>query len=278
ANVFLSLDKSTVLQEARAFHETPINPRKCRLILSKIAFLLYQSEPFGTKEATETFFAITKLFQNPDVSLRQMVYLVIKEMSQISEDAMILTNSITKDMNAKQEVVYRSNAIRALCKITDSTMLQSIERFLKQAIVDRNPSVSSAAMVSALHLFSSNKEIVKRWASEVQEALTGKGGPTAQFHALCLLYQIRQHDRMAVIKVVQNYGKGQLRSSYAQCMLVRYTAKVMDEEELGSGARTLYDQLESLLRHKSDMVVYEAARAICNLKDVTMKELFPAVS
>jgi coatomer protein complex subunit gamma len=33
-------------------------------------------------------------------------------------------------------------------------MLQSIERFLKQAIVDRNPSVSSAALVSSHHLFN----------------------------------------------------------------------------------------------------------------------------
>jgi coatomer protein complex subunit gamma len=69
SGVFFALDKSTVLQEARAFNETPINPRKCRLILTKIAYLLYQSEHFQTKEATETFFSITKLFQSPDVCI-----------------------------------------------------------------------------------------------------------------------------------------------------------------------------------------------------------------
>lgn len=37
------------------------------MILTKIAYLLYQSEAFATKEATETFFSITKLFQSPDV-------------------------------------------------------------------------------------------------------------------------------------------------------------------------------------------------------------------
>ena len=31
-----------------------------------------------------------------------------------------------------------------------NTMVQAIERYMKQAIVDRNPSVSSAALVSAL--------------------------------------------------------------------------------------------------------------------------------
>jgi coatomer protein complex subunit gamma len=42
-------------------------------------------------------------------------------------------------------------------------MMQGIERFLKQSIVDRNPAVASAALVSAIHLFNLNKEVVKRW-------------------------------------------------------------------------------------------------------------------
>ena len=33
--------------------------------------------------------------------------------------------------------MYRASAIRALCTITDATMLQAIERYMKQAIVDR---------------------------------------------------------------------------------------------------------------------------------------------
>ena len=74
--------------------------------------------------------------------------------------------SLTKDMTGKEDQ-YRGSAIRALCVITDvrfkinlllecnisssqNTMVQAIERYMKQAIVDRNPSVSSAALVSAL--------------------------------------------------------------------------------------------------------------------------------
>ncbi|KAJ3117113.1 coatomer subunit gamma [Phlyctochytrium bullatum] len=185
----------------------------------------------------------------------------------------MVTSSLTKDMNAKSDVVYRANAIRALCKITESSMLAAIERFLKQAIVDKNPSVASAALVSSHHIFNMNKEVVRRWANEVQEAINSKGVIT-QYHALGLLYQIRQHDRMAVIKLVQNYSRGALRSNYAYCMLIRYAAKIMDEED----NRSMYEALESWLRHRNDMVVYEAARAICNLKNVTSKEVFPAVS
>lgn len=67
-----------------------------------------------------------------------------------------------------KEDLYRAAAIRALCSITDSTMLQAIERYMKQAIVDKNPAVSSAALVSALHLSSSAPDLVRRWANEAQ--------------------------------------------------------------------------------------------------------------
>lgn len=40
----------------------------------------------------------------------------------------------------------------------------------------------------------------------------------------------------------------------------------------------MYELLEGWLRHKSDMVNYEAARAICNMRDVTAKELYPAIA
>ncbi len=45
-----------------------------------------------------------------------------------------------------------------------------IERYLKQAIVDKSPVVASAALVSAQHLLAGNTEIVKRWVNEIQEA------------------------------------------------------------------------------------------------------------
>lgn len=52
-------------------------------------------------------------------ALRQMVYLVIKELSTIAEDVIMVTSSIMKDMQPNLEVIYRPNAIRALCRIID---------------------------------------------------------------------------------------------------------------------------------------------------------------
>ena len=46
----------------------------------------------NSTEATEVFFATTKLFQSNDVSLRRLVYLAIKEMSKIADDVIIVTS------------------------------------------------------------------------------------------------------------------------------------------------------------------------------------------
>lgn len=43
-----------------------------------------------------------------------MVYLVVKELSTIAEDVIMVTSSIMKDMQPNLEVVYRPNAIELL--------------------------------------------------------------------------------------------------------------------------------------------------------------------
>lgn len=48
-----------------------------------------------------------------------MVYLVIKELSNTAEDVIMVTSSIMKDTAMGSDVVYRANAIRALCRIID---------------------------------------------------------------------------------------------------------------------------------------------------------------
>jgi coatomer protein complex subunit gamma len=146
-------------------------------------------------------------------------------------------------------------------------MVQGVERFFKAAIVDRTPSISSAALVSSYHLFPFAKDVVKRWVNEAQEAANAKssasffsssttsylgfGGTTttisgyqpmpstsyiAQYHALGLLYLIRRQDRMAVTKMIQQLGGGKpgsattLKNPMALSMLIRYAAKVAEED------------------------------------------------
>ena len=92
----------------------------CALVLmSYLSFgILSQGTQLNSTEATETFFAVTKLFQSKDVTLRRLVYLAIKEMSRIADDVIIVTSSLTKDMTGKEDQ-YRASAIRALCTVID---------------------------------------------------------------------------------------------------------------------------------------------------------------
>lgn len=48
-----------------------------------------------------------------------MVYLVIKELASTAEDVIMVTSSIMKDTAVGSDVLYRANAIRALCRIID---------------------------------------------------------------------------------------------------------------------------------------------------------------
>ncbi|ALC45581.1 gammaCop [Drosophila busckii] len=278
-NAYQNLEKTSVLQETRTFNETPVNARKCIHILTKILYLINQGEVLVPREATDCFFAMTKLFQSKDVVLRRMVYLGIKELSSIAEDVIIVTSSLTKDMTGKEDL-YRAAAIRALCSITDNTMLQAVERYMKQCIVDKNAAVSCAALVSSLRLAYTAGDVVKRWANEAQEALNSDN-VMVQYHALGLLYHIRKSDRLAVSKLVNKLTRNAMKSPYAVCMLIRIACKLIEEEDIPAeelADSPLYTFIESCLRHKSEMVIYEAAHAIVNLKNTNPRMLSPAFS
>ncbi|OAQ68640.1 coatomer subunit gamma [Pochonia chlamydosporia 170] len=292
----VKVDRTQVFQEARIFNEGTIQPRRCRILLTKIALLLYTGEKFPTNEATTLFFGISKLFQNKDASLRQMVHLVIKELANSAEDIIMVTSTIMKDTGGGSDAIFRPNAIRALCRIIDATTVQSIERVMKTAIVDKNPSVSSAALVSSYHLLPIAKEVVRRWQSETQEAAAStksSGGfslgfssssgqmpmnnsTMTQYHAIGLLYQMRMHDRMALVKMVQQFGAaGAVKNPAATVMLVRLASQLAEED--ASLRKPMMQLLDGWLRHKSEMVNFEAAKAICDMRDVTDNEVAQAV-
>ena len=278
---YQGLEKATVLQECRVFHDASVvtqNPRMCCLLITKMLFLLVRGELFTSSELTDVFFGVTKLFQSEDVNLRRMTYLFIKEVAETCnpDDVIIVNQSLSRDMTTGEDL-YRANSMRVLAKIIDGAMLGAIERYLKQAIVDRNAFVASSALMSGLRLFNSCSDIVKRWVNEVQEAVNSSSD-MVQYHALCLLYMIKSHDRLAVSKIVEQLSKGSLRSPLATCLLIRYTSNLLHEQANATNARAAYSFLESCLRHKNEMVIFEAAKTICNLPGVAANEMNPAVT
>uniref|UniRef100_H3G9Z1 Coatomer subunit gamma n=1 Tax=Phytophthora ramorum TaxID=164328 RepID=H3G9Z1_PHYRM len=267
---FQGLDKATVLQETKIFSDANTvtrHPKKCCQLITKLLHILTQGEPFTSAETTAVFFGVTKLFQSKDANLRRMMYLFIKEV-------IIVTQSLTKDMSSDVDL-YRANAIRVLCRIIDGSMLNAIERYIKQAIVDRNALVASSALVSGIHLIKNNPEIVRRWVNEVQEAVNSTND-MVQYHGVSLLYQIRQHDKLAVSKFITQLQKTNLRSSLATCLLIRYTAALLRDNANGQDAAPLYAFLQKMLRQKNEMVIYEVAKALCALP-VDARDLTQAI-
>jgi len=72
-------------------------------------------EPVGTFPTLTLYVKSYRL----QAALRQMVYLAIKELASSAENMIMVTSSIMKDIQPNLEVIYRPNAIRALCRVID---------------------------------------------------------------------------------------------------------------------------------------------------------------
>ncbi|GKB23069.1 coatomer subunit gamma-2, partial [Tanacetum coccineum] len=94
-----------------------------------------------------------------------------------------------------------------------------------------------------------------------------------------IICMIRQNDRLAVRKLVTTLTRGTVRLPLAQFLLLRYTSLVIRESGMNtqSTERAFYDFMEGCLRHKSEMVIFEAARAITELNGVSSREPTPAI-
>lgn len=277
----------TVFQEcSQQFDALPIDAKKCRQLLAKLLRLMYHGVQFPSQESTKLFFSILKLFQHKDSSLRQLVYLAIKELSATLENILMVTSSIMKDIQLG-DLIYKPNAIRTLSKVLDGLTASSAERLFRNCLVDKNPIVSSAALISSYNLLPVAKDVVKRFSNETMETINSyKQFPSNQFqlheyygsstsnlpsnsymyqyHALGLLYQLKSHDKMSMMKLITSLNEGlSLKNSLALIQLVRYINRVLEDDP--SLMSHLYPILHGLLGHSSEMVELEACKTLTNL-------------
>lgn len=90
------------------------------------------------------------------------------------------------------------------------------------------------------------------------------------YHALALVASIRRNDRLSTVKLIQKLilGRTNTSSPYTVCLLIRYAAKLADEDP--GNFEPYINFIMFSLSHRSEIVVYEAAHAIINMK-VQMK-------
>lgn len=259
---------TSVLHETRAFHETPVDAPKCSRLITELIYLLGQGSTIGETEQNDLFFAFMKLFQSQNSRLRRMVFLLLKDMSEGASSVFMVTNSLSKDMQSKNDC-YRANAIR-VSSILDTGTVAQIERYLKAAVVDKSPFVATAALACGSALINTNPEMIRRWVNEVGEALGSKHA-MVQFHGLGLMHELKKQDRLALQKLICGLASGQqggpvgTRSPQVECLLVEYATRMILTENDSHVIRVLLTFLDSSLRNRSEAVNFEAARALCLL-------------
>jgi coatomer subunit gamma len=272
---FTNINKTTLVLDSRVFNETPLSSKRSHPVLSKLLFVLYNGETFTTNDATTIFFNVIKIFQSKELALRRLMYVVLKEISCYAQDIMMATSSLIQDINnsAKLDATMRGDALRALGKIVDPSMVSSIERILKQAMLDKNSSTVSASLVTCIHLFLVNRDVVRRWASDVQQVLASLPRTSiAQYHALGLLCMMKQGDRVSIVKILESINALPC-GPFATCLFLR-----LYNQSLSTG-QPKYD-LKGYLRGKGkmEMVSLEAARVICENPDLYEADIPYAVS
>lgn len=96
------------------------------------------------------------------------------------------------------------------------------------------------------------------------------------YHALGVVAGSRRNDKLSTVKLVTRLAKTPVKSPYAICLLIRLAAQLVEDDD-SDASQPYIDFIECCLRHKSEMVIYEAAHAIVNLRKTT-RDLAPAVS
>jgi len=273
---FANLDRNVVLREARCFNDSQISAGKCSVVLTKLLYLINRGETLLKEEATTVFFAVTKLFQAKNVHLRRLVYLFIKRLNLPPDESLIVISCLNRDMTSKNDV-FRANSIRVLGKIMDISMMGSIDRFLKMAIVDKNTTVVNSTLVAGntIHGRPGGAAIVKGWTKQLQDAVRSSD-PMVEYNGLVLLYKVRKHDPLAVTRIATTLAKTPPKGALAQVMLIRIIALVLKQSS--GGNQPLLNFVVNALHNRNLMVSFEAAKTMCSIQQLSATAIAPAVS
>eukprot|EP00834_Sanchytrium_tribonematis_P003559 NODE_141_length_15967_cov_0.946118.p1 type:complete len:840 gc:universal NODE_141_length_15967_cov_0.946118:8113-5594(-) len=290
-------DKSYLLQNAKIFHQQ-VNSRKCRLLIAKCLLYINNSGKnayyeLTQDEQTQLFFAASKLFNCKEYQLRQIVYILMMELTN-AKDTIIMTNLLTKDIASTHEelfgkqqntislstkledgprdqhLLHTSNALKTLSKLIDPSLLQAFERFYTTCLVDKQPITASSAICSAYTMYSFNKDIVKKWSNLIQDQVGGYD--FTSYHALATLYLLKKQDSMAIIKLCLQYHKA-VNSPWALCVLLKMSKSCLLSEYnnqapgewLNGPLLQIFEFITKALSSKYEMVSLEACKCISDI-------------
>lgn len=96
---------------------------------------------------------------------------------------------------------------------------------MKNAIIDKNYAITSAALLAGIQLFPQHSDFVKKWQNEVMDRLNPKHGNN-HFHAIILLHEIKKADKNAFTKILINLTRESLQG-LATVQLIRFVKEIL---------------------------------------------------
>lgn len=156
------------------------------------------------------------------------MYVLIKELNVNENEVFIVISCLTKDVQLTDNDVFKANALRVLTKIIDEQYLQNIEKFLRQALIDKSNHVVSTATVSHIDLFKKrghSAEVARKSINELQDKLFNSPDGYIQYQALLILFEMRKNDNMASLKLIFQLTQKTLNSSIVKCQMIRLIKK-----------------------------------------------------
>jgi coatomer protein complex subunit gamma len=265
---FDELKKEIVIYNANIFNEKNINSYNCIEILINLVYLLNQGEKFTKSEKENLFFSVTKLFYSNDVELRRVIYLFIRHLD-FYENSFILTGTLINEIN-KSEQMLKPNGFRIMGQIVDATSVAPIEKLLKNAISSNVPEICSSAVLCTLYMCLKGFNIAKPWISEITDKLNSSLSQSnlLTFHTLLLLREIKDSDRLFLLKTFANLCSTNLKSQFATCQLIRYIVDFLRRGEVEDNKTysLFVNFLETcLFKQQQEAIILEAARGLLSL-------------
>ena len=159
-------------------------------------------------------------------------------------------------------------------------MLEQRARLFRQCIVNQNAHIASSALCAGINLFNEgNAEVIRRWVNEVRETTKSNNGNMISFHGLHLLYKIHSKDRKAVQRLVTTMISNPSDSPFTRCLLIRYAFSTLNITDSDLPPKNILNFITSSIKqYKKPMVVFEAAKALCHMPNVTENQLTIAIN
>ena len=108
-----------------------------------------------------------------------------------------MISQLTKDVGQNENEMFKANALRVLTKIIDDLYVQSLEKYLKQGLIDKSTHVVSASLVSLVNLYKKgghSLDVVKKMVNELQDKLLNSSDGFLQYQALLILFELKKGD------------------------------------------------------------------------------------